>query len=377
MGYREKIHIHHVLLSLQPGGLENGVVNVVNRLDPEKFRSSVCCLRTTGEFAKRIIRSDASVHEMRSSGGNDWKLPFKLARLFARTKTDIVHTRNAESFYYGFLGAKLARVPTLIHSEHGRTFNDRELRYRLQRLFSLGTDAIFSVSAQLRQDLIAKVGIDPSRIDILYNGVDLSKFGAIDSQAIRRSISAMPEDFVIGSVGRLVAVKNYDLLIRALARIGHPKAMVVLVGDGPERNRLEATAAAYGVSDRVRFLGHRNDVHELLAAMDVFVLPSISEGMSNTLLEAMASRLPVVASNVGGNPEIIRDGLDGFLFESNDEGALTAKLRELINSETQRMRLARCARIRIEDKFSIDVMIARYEKLYQSCANAARCGIHI
>ena len=372
-----RIHIHHVLLSLQPGGLENGVVNVVNRLDPEKFRSSVCCLRTTGEFAKRIIRSDASVHEMRSSGGNDWKLPFKLARLFARTKTDIVHTRNAESFYYGFLGAKLARVPTLIHSEHGRTFNDRELRYRLQRLFSLGTDAIFSVSAQLRQDLIAKVGIDPSRIDILYNGVDLSKFGAIDSQAIRRSISAMPEDFVIGSVGRLVAVKNYDLLIRALARIGHPKAMVVLVGDGPERNRLEATAAAYGVSDRVRFLGHRNDVHELLAAMDVFVLPSISEGMSNTLLEAMASRLPVVASNVGGNPEIIRDGLDGFLFESNDEGALTAKLRELINSETQRMRLARCARIRIEDKFSIDVMIARYEKLYQSCANAARCGIHI
>ena len=366
-----------MLLSLQPGGLENGVVNVVNRLDPEKFRSSVCCLRTTGEFAKRIIRSDASVHEMRSSGGNDWKLPFKLARLFARTKTDIVHTRNAESFYYGFLGAKLARVPTLIHSEHGRTFNDRELRYRLQRLFSLGTDAIFSVSAQLRQDLIAKVGIDPSRIDILYNGVDLSKFGAIDSQAIRRSISAMPEDFVIGSVGRLVAVKNYDLLIRALARIGHPKAMVVLVGDGPERNRLEATAAAYGVSDRVRFLGHRNDVHELLAAMDVFVLPSISEGMSNTLLEAMASRLPVVASNVGGNPEIIRDGLDGFLFESNDEGALTAKLRELINSETQRMRLARCARIRIEDKFSIDVMIARYEKLYQSCANAARCGIHI
>ena len=377
MGYREKIHIHHVLLSLQPGGLENGVVNVVNRLDPEKFRSSVCCLRTTGEFAKRIIRSDASVHEMRSSGGNDWRLPFKLARLFARTKTDIVHTRNAESFYYGFLGAKLARVPTLIHSEHGRTFNDRELRYRLQRLFSLGTDAIFSVSAQLRQDLIAKVGIDPSRIDILYNGVDLSKFGAIDSQAIRRSISAMPEDFVIGSVGRLVAVKNYDLLIRALARIGHPRAIVVLVGEGPERNRLEATAAAYGVSDRVRFLGHRNDVHELLAAMDVFVLPSISEGMSNTLLEAMASRLPVVASNVGGNPEIIRDGLDGFLFESNDEGALTAKLRELINSETQRMRLARCARIRIEDKFSIDVMIARYEKLYQSCANAARCGIHI
>jgi sugar transferase (PEP-CTERM/EpsH1 system associated) len=359
----KKIHVQHLLLSLQPGGLENGVVNVVNRLSASRFQSSICCLKHAGEFAARI-NSDVPIHEMGWRSGNDPWLPFRLARLFRKTRPDIVHTRNVESFYYGFLGAKLAGIKCVIHSEHGRTFDDRPIRFRVQRWFAEHTQALFAVSKQLSADLDKHVGIPQSRIQVLYNGVDLERFGSGDRATARRLLGLQQTDLVIGSVGRLVQVKNYPLLLKAVAALNQKDVIVVLVGDGPVRAALQALAKSLGLEQQVRFLGHRDDVTSLLAGMDIFVLPSFSEGMSNTLLEAMASGVACVASNVGGNPELISEGLDGYLFPSDDEAALTSHLQRLCLDADLRQQLGEAARARIVREFSIDAMIARYEELY-------------
>lgn len=367
----QPLHIQHVVLSLQPGGLENGVVNVVNRLAPERFRSSVACLRHGGEFVARL-QANTPVHELGWQGGNDWRLALRLARLFRTTRPDIVHTRNVEAFYYGFAAAKLAGIDCLIHSEHGRNFDDRPLRFHVQRWMTRHTDAVFTVSRQLKDDLVHHTGIPAQRVQVLANGVDLARFGVADREQVRAALGLRPTETVIGSVGRLVPVKNYPLLLQAFAALQNSDAVLVLVGAGPERASLEQQAQALGIAPRVRFLGHRDDVTQLMAAFDVFVLPSLNEGMSNTLLEAMASGVACVASNVGGNPDLIVHGEDGCLFESEDLATLTALLGALCRDAGRRAALGAAARRRIEREFSIDAMIARYERLYLSTSSRQR-----
>jgi len=364
------IRILHVLLSLEPGGLENGVVNVINRLDRTRFLSSVCCLKRAGEFARRIDDPRVVVHEMDWRGGNDPRLALRLAALMRRTRPHVVHTRNAEPFFYGFAGARLARVPALVHSEHGRTFNDRPSRFAVQRWMSRHTDAVFAVSGQLKADLVHHIGIPEAGIEVLHNGVDLSRFDVADRidadarAALRRSWGVPDGALVVGSVGRLAAVKNYGLLVRAAAASGLP-VHVVFAGEGPERTTLLALAQSLGIADRVHLLGHCNDVDRVLGAFDIFVLPSFSEGMSNTLLEAMAAGVPAVASAVGGNGEIVRDGIDGRLFASDDEAGLAACLVELCGDAARRARFGAAARERVQSTFDIRRMIERYEQLYE------------
>ena len=366
------IRVLHVLLSLEPGGLENGVVNVINRLDRGRFESSVCCLKRAGEFARRIDDPRVLIHEMDWRGGNDPRLALRLAALLRRTRPHIVHTRNAEPFFYGFAGAKLARAQALVHSEHGRKFDDRPARFAVQRWMSRHTDAIFAVSGQLKTDLVRHVGMPESSVEVLHNGVDLSRFAvaagatarADERAALRRDWGVPDGALVVGSVGRLVAVKNYALLVRAVAA-GAPDVHLVLAGEGPERTALTAQAAALGISARVHLLGHSNDVDRVLRAFDAFVLPSISEGMSNTLLEAMAAGVPPVASAVGGNGEIVRDGVDGMLFPSGDEAGLAACLATLCRDDALRARFAAAARERVQSTFDIRHMVERYEQLYE------------
>jgi sugar transferase (PEP-CTERM/EpsH1 system associated) len=372
-----RIRILHVLLSLEPGGLENGVVNVVNRLDRARFESSVCCLKHAGEFARRIDDPAVRIHEMGWRGGNDPKLALRLAALFRQTRPHVVHTRNAESFFYGFAGAKLARVPALVHSEHGRTFDDNRARFTVQRLMTRFTDAVFAVSEQLKTDLVRHVGMPASAVEVLHNGVDFDRFrrvGADTGEAdgrtgaardlLRHAWGAPADAVVVGTVGRLVPVKNYALLLRAVAATG-VNAHVVLAGDGPERAVLAALAESLGIASRVHFLGHCNEVDRVLPAFDLFVLPSFSEGMSNTLLEAMAAGVAPVASDVGGNREIVRDGIDGFLFPNDDQAALASRLVALCADEPARTRLGAAARERAREAFDIRTMIARYERLYE------------
>ncbi|MEO7157774.1 MAG: glycosyltransferase, partial [Vicinamibacterales bacterium] len=276
---------------------------------------------------------------------------------------------------YGCLAAKLARVPRLVHSEHGRTFSDRKVRFVAQRWMSRFAHSIFAVSEQLKGDLVRHVGISPSRIDVLHNGVDLTRFAAsIPSAAARQELGIGTEAVVVGSVGRLVAVKNYELLLRAAAATRLPGLQVVLIGDGPERAKLIALSEHLGIGRRVHFLGHREDVSRLLGTFDIFVLPSLSEGMSNTLLEAMAHGVAPLVSDVGGNTEIVRHGATGLVFESGNEAMLADQIRRLGADEAERRRLGRAALARVSESFALDGMIKRYEDLYARVAlGTVRC----
>jgi len=355
------VHVCHLVLSLAPGGLENGVVNVVNGLSPGEFRSSVCCLQRSGEFAARL-RPDVPVSVMGLRPGNDPVLPLRLAKLLRKARVDIVHTRNAEPFFYGYLAARLARIPVVVHSEHGRTFPEQPLRAMVQRLLMRGVDAAFAVSAQLRADLVRELGIDGSRMEVLYNGVDTGSFRPLDAAS---QAGASGGRLRIGSVGRLVPVKNYGLLLSAFARLPPGACQLILVGEGPERGALERLADDLGIRDRVEFAGHRDDVPDLLRTLDIFVLPSLSEGMSNTLLEAMATGVAAVASDVGGNREIIESERSGLLFRSGDTAAAAAQLQRLIASPELRRAVGGAGAARVRGTFSIEAMLGRYEELYR------------
>lgn len=357
------IHVGHVLLSLRPGGLENGVVNVINGLDRREFRSSVCCLQSSGEFAQRITDERCRILEFGLRPGNHPRLVWRLARAFRMLRLDVVHTRNAESFFYGALAARLAGVPALVHSEHGRVFPEKWHRALAQRWLLRSASCAFAVSQQLAEQLVAQIGVRPGTFSVIYNGVDTRRFAG-RAPAERRNPGS---EIVIGSVGRLAAVKNYGLLLQAVARL--PTDMrwrLVLIGDGPQRAELERTATGLGIGARVSFLGHREDVAAVLGDLDVFVLPSDSEGMSNTLLEAMAAGVAVIASDVGGNREVIEAGRSGLLFSRGDAQAAAQAIQQVVADPQLRARLAAAGLQRANTTFALRTMLSAYENLYRS-----------
>lgn len=362
------LHICHIVLSLEPGGLENGVVNVANGLDPAEFHSSVCCLQRTGQFASRL-RAGVAVASMGLRPGNDFGLPLRIARLLRCWRPDIVHTRNAEAFFYGTLAARLAGVPAVVHSEHGRVFPEKRWRALAQRLLLRHVDAAFAVSEQLRSDLVRELAVSADRFEVLYNGVHVAGLPPSRTDNAPRETGGL----VIGSVGRLAPVKNYGLLLHAMARLpAAPSCRLMLIGDGPEAAALRQLATELGLQARVEFCGHREDVPQLLQGLDIFVLPSLSEGMSNTLLEAMAAGLPVLASDVGGNKELIEAERSGLLFPSGDVSALAGQLGRVLASADLRARLGAAAQLRARSEFSLEAMLARYAALYRRVSGRAR-----
>lgn len=356
------VRIQHVVLSLRPGGLENGVVNLVNSLDPERFQSSVCCLDAAGAFAERL-RPGIEVRVMGRAPGVDPRLLWRLVRLFRSSRTELVHTRNSEALFYGGLAALLARVPGLVHSEHGRVAPESPRRRRAQRWLSHFVDASLAVSEDLRRRLADEVGVPREAVTLVYNGVDCERFRPGGRAAARQRLGMSPAPTVVGAVGRLVPVKSYDTLLKA-ARGLPPGTEAWLVGEGELRPELEALARDWLPPGSVTFLGHRDDLPELLPAFDVFVLPSLTEGVSNTLLEAMACGLPPVVSRVGGNTEIVQDGVTGLVFPPGDDQTLALLLRGLCASADAREALGRRAAEHVRCHFSLEAMVAGYDRVY-------------
>jgi glycosyltransferase involved in cell wall biosynthesis len=250
-----------------------------------------------------------------------------------------------------------------VHSEHGRTFPERWHRALLQRWLLRGTACAFAVSRQLAEQMVTEIGVPPGSLKVIYNGVDTAKFAG----AARRERREHRDEILIGSIGRLAAVKNYQLLLHAVARLPQDQHWrLVLIGDGPERQNLQRTISELGIGARVSLLGHRDDIAELLGDLDIFVLPSVSEGMSNTLLEAMAAGVAVIASDAGGNREIIESGRSGLLFASGDLPAATQAIQRLASDAQLRARLAQAGKQRATTTFGLGPMLRAYEDLYRS-----------
>jgi sugar transferase (PEP-CTERM/EpsH1 system associated) len=352
--------------------MEHGVVKLVNRLDPTRVRSMICSTQPAGSL-KQAVRSAVPVFELNRRHGNDVRLPWQLFQLFRRERPDIVHTHAWGTLLEGVLAARLARVPVVVHGEHG-TLQLRNYQRHLQRWGWSTADHVLSVSSRLAERMTAATGFAAERIRTIRNGVDLTRFGSVEPARARAALGLPANAPVVVTVGRLVPVKAHRILLDAVAllRRRHPDVVLVMAGDGPLRPTLARQVEASALGDTVRFLGEREDVETVLAAGDVFVLSSESEGLSNTILEAMASRLPVVATDVGGADELVRHGETGWLVAPSSATALADALDAVLGDAAARQAMGAAGRRRVESEFSLDGMVRRYEGLYCEAAAAVR-----
>lgn len=365
--FPEKIRLAHVSASLHYGGKENGVVNLVNGLDPAIFESYIFTYVRGGALAKRVDPARCRVVELGDKLGGDYRLYFKLARAFRRYRIHIAHTHSWATTMEGILGARLARVPIIIHGEHGTIKTDTRLHIHIQRWLWRTTDQVLAVSEMLRENLHKNFNFPQERIRVVANGVDLARFDLAHHGVDYKARLGLPANaLTVGAIGRVVPVKAYPIFLQAAKLVCQeiPQAHFVIVGDGPQLDELVNLAEEYAITPRVHFLGARKDVPEILRGLEVYVLSSESEGMSNTILEAMASGRPVVATAVGGNPELVVDGETGLLVPPNNPHAMAAAITKLLRAPEQRRQMGRLGRERVEEKFSLDVMVRHYAKVY-------------
>jgi sugar transferase (PEP-CTERM/EpsH1 system associated) len=366
--------IVHVVYHFGTGGMENGMANLINHLPDGAYRHAVVCLSGYTEFRRRIRRPDVQFFDLAKRPGHDYTWVRRFAELLRRLKPAIVHTRNLNALEAQFVAAWL-KVPGRVHGEHGRDVFDlagRNWKYNLlRRAVRPFVHRYIAVSQDLADWLRQTVGVPRQRVAQIYNGVDSERFRP-PSEAY--PVSAPPGFFggaqcTIGSVGRLVAVKDYPTLARAFIRLAgmlrDPSGLrLVIIGDGPHRVECQRLLDAAGLNSQVWLPGNRDDTAELLQMMDVFVLPSLGEGISNTILEAMATGIPVVASRVGGNPELVVEGQSGSLLEPGEPGRLAEILHAYVSDPQRRQREGRGGRQRVEDRFTLARMADAYRAVY-------------
>lgn len=369
------MRIVHVVYRFDTGGLENGVVNLVNRLPSERFRHVIVALtECVPAFCARITRPDVQFVSLRKPPGHGINVYPALYRLFRELRPQVVHTRNLAALE-AQVPAWLAGVPLRIHGEHGWDAGDPDGSSRkyqwVRRAYRPFVKRYVALSGQIQNYLQQRVGVPAGRITRICNGVDTGRFHppAAGREPLPEGRFAEPALFVLGTVGRLDAVKNQRALLALLAaRPDGPagRLRLVIVGDGPLRGELKREAAELGVQDRLWLAGNRDDIPALLRGLDLFVLPSLGEGISNTILEAMASGLPVVATQVGGNAELVEDGSTGTLVPPDDAGALEQAVAHYMDDQQTTRAHGQAARRRVEQRFSIAAMVDAYQALYNT-----------
>jgi sugar transferase (PEP-CTERM/EpsH1 system associated) len=374
------IRILHIVDTWAVGGLQSGLTNLIERMDMAHFEHVVCTMRPVdGPNAQRMpARQTRVICLSKEESASRFQAP-ALTRRIREVKPDIVHTRNWGAFE-GLLAARRVGVCARVHSEHGidwdTTVKEPWRRLLCRRLAFQLADRVLSVSRQLRDLHAKRTGFPARKIEVIHNGVDSRRFSpdAAVRARVRREFGISDGEFCIGCVGNLIPVKDHLTLLRAIggfAQSGRPWRMLV-AGTGPELSKLTAFVAAHPAwKDRVLVLGRSSSVPELLNAMDVYVLSSLTEGISNSLLEAMATGLPVVATETGGNPEVVINGDSGLLFPVGDDSRLTEHLLALEARSEWRRQLGQRARRRVRAEFSIDSMVRKYEEVYESLEPAA------
>lgn len=373
----------HVVYRFQVGGLENGVVNLINRLPAHRFRHVVVALTDcVPEFCRRVLPADVRFVSLHKPAGHGARLYPLLLRLFRALRPAIVHTRNLAALE-AQVPAWVAGVPVRVHGEHGWDVSDphgQRRRYKLmRRLYRPFVTQYIALSSHLASYLESSVGVAGARVERICNGVDVGRFRprVAGRESLPDGPFRDPGLCVIGSVGRLQPIKDPLSLLRAFVRlVSHDaafaeRARLMIVGDGPLRGELEAEVARAGLGDKVWLAGERSDVPAALRAMDVFVLPSRAEGISNTILEAMACGLPVVATRVGGNAELVVAGETGALVPPDDSAALAEAIARYVEAPDLAQRHGLAGRWRVEHEFSLDGMVARYGALYEALLGEA------
>ena len=377
--------VAHVIYRFDVGGLENGLVNLLNRMPPRRFRHAIVSLTDHSDFRQRLKRDDVEVFDLHKPPGNSPRTLLALWRLFRRLRPDIVHTRNVAALD-ATVPAAFAGVPVRIHGEHGRDVDDLDgtntRRQLVRRLYRPFINQYITVSRDLAQYLQDKIMVPPSRVAQIMNGVDSSLFRPVGERrdAVPHPGFCGPEHFVIGTVGRMQEVKDQVTLARAFVRLvqimpgAKERVRLVMIGEGPLRHRVRGLLAEAGLERHAWLPGKRDDVARIMRSFDLFVLPSLAEGISNTILEAMATGLPVLATAVGGNRELVREGETGTLVPRDDPESMATALRAYAESGELGRRQGKAARRAIENEFGMDAMVDGYMKIYETwlAKNAGR-----
>ena len=360
------LRVMHVTYKFGVGGMEVGIAKLVNGLEPALVESSICST-VLGDSLKERLRPGVKLFELNRRRGNDPNLVADLYRLFKRERPHVVHTHRWGTLLEGAIAAKLAGVPYVVHGEHG-TLETRWHNAWVQRRLWRRVDRVLSVSSRLAERMARDIGFPLDRITVIRNGLDLNRFQPnADKAAAKRALGIAPDRLLIGTVGRTVAVKDHPTFLRALARVREAGVEFagVIAGTGPAFQDTQRLAESLNLSE-VRLLGNRDDVHAILGAFDIFVLSSTSEGLSNTIQEAMASGLPVVATNVGGADELVMDGHTGVLTPSGDDRAMAEALVALARDDARRAAFGRSGAERAQTHFGIERMFRDYEEMYLS-----------
>ena len=354
-----------VVLSLNPGGTERLVLQLIERLHT-RVPMAVCCIDDKGAWAGQLEPLGVAVDALLRRPGFQFALGSEIARLARQHRANVIHSHHYSPFIYSCLSRIWAPRTRIVFTEHGRLSDAKPSRKRtiVNRVAGRLPDAAFAVSAELREHLVAE-GFSAGAMGVIHNGIEVGRRpDATLRRRARVNMGAGDEVLVIGTIARLDPVKDLATLLRAFAVLQTSPARLVIVGDGAEREHLHAIARQLGVMDRVHFAGHRNDAREWLAGFDIFVNSSISEGISLTILEAMAAALPVVATRVGGTVEVI-DPSCGRLVASRDPASLARVIDELAADSTRRRQMGDAGRERVERHFSLDRMVAAYHAVYQ------------
>ena len=374
--------IVHVIHRFDVGGLENGVANLVNSLPMQEYRHAIVALTAVTPFRERVrVPGVQFIALNKPPGHGAWIYP-RLYRLFRELRPAVVHTRNLAALEMT-VPAWIAGVPVRIHGEHGRDVGDLDGRsarhWWIRRAYRPFVGHYVALSTDLERYLVSRVGVARSRITQIYNGVDASRFAPA---AVREPIEGGPFNdarlVVFGGVGRMAAVKDPVALARAFValrmRSNSQHVRLMMIGDGPLRSATLDVVRSAGLERDAWMPGERHDVPALLRGMDCFVLPSLGEGISNTILEAMATGLPVIATDVGGNRELVRHGDTGTLVPAADPQALADAMLGIVRDRAAARRAGTAGRARALAQFSLDGMVRRYRTLYDTLlrSSAAR-----
>lgn len=367
----------HVYQNSRVGGVQQQILGLIRNYDRTVVSPSFCSLGPLGEIGREIERLGVPVYSMEMADGTRFSpaLVLKLRTLMRRQAIDVVRTHKYRSNLLGVTAARLAGVPVVIASQHSDYRKDlKPARTALNRLVLPRADRVVAVAAGMRDDLVRFGRLDPARVLLMPNGVDTEAFSPDSPHpAARRAFGIGADDRVVGFVGRLATIKGVSHLLEAARQLLPARPVnVLLIGGGPQRGDFESRARALGIADRVIFTGERRDIAAALSVMDVFCLPSLSEGLPNALLEAMAAGRPVVATAVGGIPGVVRDGDTGLLVEPNDAGALAAGIRRVIDDRELAQRLGRQARALVLETRSIRAAARAWESLYMEVAREKR-----
>ncbi|NBR86016.1 MAG: glycosyltransferase [Verrucomicrobia bacterium] len=366
-----RLKILHVVFSLEPGGMENGVVNVARGLPPDEFEVHVCCLERGGAFVERLPQP-GNVVVLNKPPGFSVRAALGVARHAQHIGAHVLHPHNLGPLTYAALASGWGWWKPVLQGEHGVFQGDQGSPARLlqrQRLYQ-ACRKVHTVSESLRRYLIEH-GFPAAKITAILNGVDTERFQPVDKAAVRTPLGLPPHGQFIGIVGRFDPNKKHLLLIDAFNRVASqlPGARLVIVGDkGAEKDKIHAAVQASPVRDRIHLAGFQANPTPWYQALDLLAAPSIFEGLSNAVLEAMACGVPCLAHTACGNAEVITSGSDGFLATLDSVELLAAELHRVLSNQTELAAVGQRARARVMQDFSMSAMVRNYARIYREVA---------